>query len=156
MNEMIAEILAIALIITAFLAINLDNSIYSVISLGGVLIFSSLLYFYSGAYFAAIFQFAVGVGTIAVLLIVSETLDEEESHKKKLRTPVATIITAVLFSIPVLVFTIPVIQIIPETTTGFPYDLWDFRSVDVIIQGIVILVLAIGMAILLKSEKESE
>jgi NADH:ubiquinone oxidoreductase subunit 6 (subunit J) len=156
MNNMIIEILAVALIITAFLAINLDNSIYSVIALGCVLIFSALLYFFNGAFFAAVFQFAVGAGTIAVLLIVSETLDEQESHEKKPKLPIATIIAAVLFSIPVLIFTVPVIQIIPEATTGFPYDLWDFRSIDVIVQGIVILIIAVGMVILLKSQKGAE
>ena len=153
---MIIELLAIGLIVTAFLAVNLDNSIYSVIALGCVLIFSSLLYFFNGAYFAAIFQFAVGTGTIAVLLIVSETLDETESHERKLKLPIATIIVAVLFSIPVLIITVPVIQIIPETTTGFPYDLWDFRSIDVMIQGVVILILAVGMAIIMRTKKEGE
>ena len=64
---MIIELLAVALIITAFLAINLENSVYSVIALGCVLIFSSLLYFFKGAFFAALFQFAVGTGTIAIL-----------------------------------------------------------------------------------------
>jgi NADH:ubiquinone oxidoreductase subunit 6 (subunit J) len=153
MNNMIVELLAIGLLITAFLAIDLDDSVYAIISLGFVLIISSLLYLLNEAYFAAIFQFAVGIGTIVVLLIVSETLDEQISRKKENKIPVGTIIAALLISVPVLFFTIPVIRIIPEPTTGFAYDLWDFRSIDVMLQGIVILVLAIGMVILLKSEK---
>jgi NADH:ubiquinone oxidoreductase subunit 6 (subunit J) len=154
MNKMIVEVLAVGLLITAFLAIDLDDSIYAIISLGLVLILSSLLYLLNDAYFAALFQFAVGVGTIVVLLIVSETLDEQVPEKKESKKPVGTIIAAVLISIPVLFFTIPIIRIIPEPTTTFAFDLWDFRSIDVMLQGIVILVLAIGMIILLRSEKE--
>lgn len=153
---MIPEILAVGLLITAFLAVNLDDSVYAVISLGLVLVISSSLYLFNGAYFGAIFQFAVGVGTVVILLIVSETLDEHVPRTRDRRLPIGTIVAALLVSIPVLFIAIPVIRIIPEPTTGFPYDLWDFRSVDVMLQGLVILMLAVGMVILLKSEKEVE
>jgi NADH:ubiquinone oxidoreductase subunit 6 (subunit J) len=153
MNRMIVEILALGLLIAAFLAVSLDDSIYSVISLGVVLIISSLLYLLNEAYFAAIFQFAVGIGTVAVLLVVSDTLDAHSSSKKKTKVPLGTLVAAILVSIPVLFFSIPVIRIIPEPTTTFAFDLWDFRSIDVMLQGIVILVLAIGMAIILKPEE---
>jgi NADH:ubiquinone oxidoreductase subunit 6 (subunit J) len=151
---LIVEFLAVGIILTAFLAINLDDSFYSVLSLGSVLIISSLLYLLNNAYFAAIFQFATGIGTLAVLLVLGETLDREGPHREKPEIPIGTIVAAILLSIPVLFFTIPVIQIIPEPTSGVPFNLWDLRSVDVLLQGVVILVLTIGMVILLKPEKE--
>ena len=151
---MILEFLAVGIIFTAILAINLDDPFYSILSLGGVLIISALLYLINEAYFAAIFQFATGIGTIAVLLVLGETLDKGEQQKEKTKIPVGTIIAAILLSIPVLFFTIPVIQIIPEPTIGVPFNLWDLRSVDVLSQGVVILILAIGMIIILRHEKE--
>ena len=151
---MIVEFLVVGIILSAFLAINLDDSFYSVLSLGSVLIIASLLYWLNNAYFAAIFQFAAGIGTLAVLLVLGETLDREGPHREKPEIPIGTIVAAILLSIPVLFLTIPVIQVIPEPTSGVPYSLWDLRSVDVVLQGIVILVLTIGMVILLKPEKE--
>ena len=153
---MILEFLAVGIIFAAILAINLDDPFYSILSLGGVLIISALLYLVNEAYYASIFQFATGIGTVAVLLVLGETLERGELHKEKKKRPIGTIIAAILLSIPVLFFTIPVIQIIPEPTTGVPFNLWDLRSVDVLLQGLVILVLAIGMIIILRHEKEDE
>jgi NADH:ubiquinone oxidoreductase subunit 6 (subunit J) len=150
----IAELLALGLIITALLAVNLDDPVYSLMSLACVLLLSSLLYAENGAFFAAVFQSAAGIGTIAILLVISETLDEDMPQKRKRNRPVGTIVAAILLSIPVLYFTIPVVRVIPEPISGFPLAFWELRSVDVVLQGIVILVLATGMAILLKSERE--
>ena len=153
---MILEFLAVGIIFVAILAINLDDPFYSILSLGGVLIISALLYLANEAYFAAIFQFATGIGTVAVLLVLGETLDKGEQHKEKTKRPVGTVIAAILLSFPVLFFTIPVIRIIPEPTIGVPFNLWELRSVDVLLQGVVILILAIGMIIILRPEKEDE
>ena len=153
---MIVEFLAVGIIFAAFLAINLDDSFYSILSLGAVLIISSLLYFFNDAYFAAIFQFATGTGTLAVLLVLGETLDIDKPHREKQEIPTGTIVAAILLSIPVLFFTIPILRIIPEPTSGVPYSLWDLRSVDVLLQGVVILVLSIGIIFLLKPDKERE
>lgn len=153
-NKLILEILIIGLIVTALLAINVDDPIYSVISLACVFIITSLLYLMNGAYYAAIFQFVIAIGTLAILFVTAETLDETRIEKKTSKFPIGTIVAALILAIPVIFFTIPVIRIIPEPAGNLPYILWNLRSVDVILQGIIMLVIAIGMIILLKREKE--
>ncbi|MDX1813428.1 MAG: hypothetical protein R3319_01420, partial [Candidatus Bathyarchaeia archaeon] len=64
---MILEILSVGLIISACLAIFLDEAIYSVAALAGMFFLTALLYAFSDALFVAVFQFTVGAGTLAVL-----------------------------------------------------------------------------------------
>ena len=151
---MIVEILAIGLLITALLAVNVKNPVYSVASLACVFILVAILYYLSGAYFAALFQFIIGIGTLAVLFVVAETLDGGHDKAEYTERPYGTIIAALLLSIPMFIFTIPVVRIIPEPAGGLPYALWDLRSLDVVLQGVVILIIALGMVIILRHEKE--
>ncbi len=155
-NRLILEILAIGLVVTALLAVNVDDPIYSVISLACVFVITSLLYLVNGAYYAAIFQFVIGIGTLAILFVTAETLDETRFEKKPSKFPIGTIVAALILVVPVIFLTIPVIRIIPEPAGNLPYVLWDLRSIDVILQGIIMLVIAIGMIILLKNEREAD
>ena len=66
---MILEILAVGLIISACLAIFLEEAVYSVVALAAMYFLTSVLYAISGAVFVAVFQFAVGAGTLAILFL---------------------------------------------------------------------------------------
>ena len=57
---MILELLSAGLVITACLAIFLDEAVYSVVALAGTFLLTSLLYALNGAIFVAVFQFSVG------------------------------------------------------------------------------------------------
>ena len=72
---MILEILSVGLIISACLALFLDEAVYSVAALAGTFLFTSLIYALDGGVFAAIFQFAVGVGTLSILFLSGEMLE---------------------------------------------------------------------------------
>ena len=74
---MIFEILAVGLIISAVLALFLDEVIYSVAALAGTFFFTAFLYVENGALYAAIFQIAVGVGTLAILFLSGEMLGDK-------------------------------------------------------------------------------
>ena len=65
--------LAIGLVTSAVFAIYLKETVASVLSLGSMLILLSLLYFSLNAPFAAIFQLALGIGTVAVFLLAGDT-----------------------------------------------------------------------------------
>lgn len=152
---MILEIIGVGLLISACLAILLDEAIYSVAALAGTFLLTAILFAVSDAIFAAIFQFAVGIGTVAILFLEGETLSEQSSKKPKLNIPVIAVIIGVLLSLPAIFFTVSS----PHTasvSTGFASALWDLRALDVVLHGLVILTLAIGIAIVLYERKQKK
>jgi NADH:ubiquinone oxidoreductase subunit 6 (subunit J) len=149
---MILEIVGVGLLISACLAILLDEAIYSVAALAGTFLFTSALFALDGAIFAAIFQFAIGVGTVAILFLEGESLSERHVGKVKLSTPIIAVVVGIALSLPAIFFTISSPNNV-SVETGFAAALWDLRAVDVVLQGLVILTLAIGIAIVLHERK---
>ena len=78
---MILEIISIGLIVSACLALFLDEMVYSVAALSGTFIFTAILYILNGSVFAAIFQFVVGIGTLAILFLSGEMLGDKPTKK---------------------------------------------------------------------------
>ena len=150
---MILEVLASGLVITACLAIFLDEAIYSVVALTGTFFFTALLYALNGAIFVAVFQFAVGVGTLAVLFLSGEMLSEKPVVKTQPKNVLVVAILGALLSLPAvfLSFSSP-----NDTTFGasFGETLWNLRATDVVLQGIVIMTVALGIAIILYDKKK--
>jgi NADH:ubiquinone oxidoreductase subunit 6 (subunit J) len=149
---MILEVLASGLVITACLAIFLDEAIYSVVALTGTFFFTALLYAINGAIFVAVFQFAVGVGTLAVLFLSGEMLSEKPLKKTPPKTVLAVAVLGGLLSLPAVFLSI----FSPNTTTfgaSFGETLWNLRAADVVLQGLVIMSVALGIAIILYEKK---
>jgi NADH:ubiquinone oxidoreductase subunit 6 (subunit J) len=144
--------LAVGLVFSAFFAMYLKETVASVLSLSSMLILLSLLYFSLNAPFAAVFQLALGIGTAAIFLLAGDTLTKKSNAITSSKQKVLAIIASLLLSIPVILGT--------ETTETFPRTvsltlskaLWELRSIDVIAQGLVILAVAIGVALLLREE----
>ena len=145
---MILEILSIGLIVSACLALFLDEVIYSVAALSGTFLFTALLYYVNGAIYAAIFQFAVGVGTLAILFLSGEMLSDKSTKKTSPKKTVALIGAGVVLTLPAIFLSI-------SSSTGtysdasFGNALWNLSGVDVILQALVILTVALGIAIIL-------
>jgi NADH:ubiquinone oxidoreductase subunit 6 (subunit J) len=151
---MILELLAAGLIISACLAIFLDEAIYSVAALAGTLFLTSLLYAFSGALFAAVFQFAVGAGTLAVLFLAGEMLSETPA-KTSQKNLLLIIAVGVLLSLPTIFFSVSgTASILSEISFG--EALWDLRAVDVVLQGLVIMTVALGIVIVLHEKRKGE
>jgi NADH:ubiquinone oxidoreductase subunit 6 (subunit J) len=152
---MILEVLSAGLIISACLAIFLDEAVYSVAALAGTFIFTALLYALSDALFVAIFQFAVGAGTLAVLFLSGEMLSEKPTKKTPRKNLLLLIVIAVLLSLPAIFLSI-------SSPTGvlsgisFGEALWDLRALDVVLQGLVIMAVALGIAIVLHEKRNGE
>jgi NADH:ubiquinone oxidoreductase subunit 6 (subunit J) len=152
---MILEVLSAGLIISACLAIFLDEAVYSVAALAGMFIFTALLYALSDALFVAIFQFAVGAGTLAVLFLSGEMLSERPTKKTPRKNLLLVIVVGVLLSLPAIFLSI-------SGSTGvfsgisFGEALWDLRAVDVVLQGLVIMAVALGIAIVLHEKRNGE
>jgi NADH:ubiquinone oxidoreductase subunit 6 (subunit J) len=149
---MILEILSIGLIISACLAIFLDEAVYSVAALAATFFLTSLLYAFSGAIFLAVFQFAVGVGTLAVLFLSGEMLSEKPQQKTSLRNALTVVVAGILLSLPPLFLSIPISEV-SGSGVSFGKALWDLRAADVVLQGLVIMTVAIGIAIVLYDRK---
>jgi NADH:ubiquinone oxidoreductase subunit 6 (subunit J) len=145
---MILEILSVGLIVSAVLALFLDEVVYAVAALSGTFLFTALIYALNGSIYAAIFQFAVGIGTLAILFLSGEMLGEKPT-KKASPTKVGALMGAgVIFSLPAIFLSV---ANSPEVGTSLQVGdaLWNLRGVDVVIQGIVILTVALGIAIVL-------
>ena len=152
---MILEILSAGLIISVCLAIFLDEAVYSVSALVGAFFFISFLYVLSDAIFVAIFQFAVGVGTLAILFLSGEMLSEKPDKKTSLGKSLMVVTAGALLSFPAVFLSLS-----SPATVGsdiqFGEALWNLRAVDVVLQGLVIMTVALGTAIILYEKKKGE
>jgi NADH:ubiquinone oxidoreductase subunit 6 (subunit J) len=149
---MILEILSIGLIVSACLALFLDEAVYSVAALAGTFFFTALIYALDGAVFVAIFQFAVGVGTLTILFLSGELLSEKSVKKTSPNKALALIAGGVVLSLPALFLSIS-----GSTSAGvnisFGNALWNLNGMDVILQGLVILTVALGIVIVLYEKR---
>jgi NADH:ubiquinone oxidoreductase subunit 6 (subunit J) len=152
---MILEVLSAGLIISACLAIFLDEAVYSVAALAGTFIFTALLYALSDALFVAIFQFAVGSGTLAILFLSGEMLSEKPTKKTPRKNLFLIVVVGMLLSLPAILLSI-------SSPTGvlsgisFGEALWDLRALDVVLQGLVIMAVALGIVIVLHEKRNGE
>jgi NADH:ubiquinone oxidoreductase subunit 6 (subunit J) len=149
---MILEVLSAGLVITACLAIFLDEAVYSVVALAGTFLFTSLLYALSGAVFVAVFQFAVGAGTLAVLFLSGEMLSERPLKKTLPKNLLAVVVAGALLSLPTIFLSIatPANEV---SGVSFSEALWTLRAGDVVLQGLVVMTVALGIAIVLYEKR---
>ena len=154
--RMILELLAVGLVVSAFLAIYLDEAVYSVASLACTLFLMAILYALSDAGFAAVFQLAIGAGTLAILFLSGEMLSEKSSKEKSLKSMALAVGGAVLLSLPAIFLSVTTnpANVFPETS--FSEALWSLRAIDVVLQGLVILTIALGIVIVLYEKSEGE
>jgi NADH:ubiquinone oxidoreductase subunit 6 (subunit J) len=150
----VLEIVSIGLVISACLAIFLDEAVYSVAALAATFVLTSALYAFSGAIFVAIFQFAVGIGTLSILFLSGEMLSEKPLTKTKPITFIGVAVLGVILSLPAIFFSISSPSLVSSTTT-LGDALWNFDAVDVVLQGLVILTVAIGIVIVLHERKKN-
>ena len=150
---MIFEILAVGLIISAVLALFLDEVIYSVAALAGTFFFTAFIYVENGALFAAIFQIAVGVGTLAILFLSGEMLGDKPKMKTSPVRVGALVGAGAVLSLPAIFLSVSGST---GTTSGLDFGdaLWNVRGLDVVLQALVILTVALGIAIVLYEKKK--
>lgn len=153
---MIVELFAIGLVVSACLAIYLDEAVYSVASLACMFIFAAVLYALNSAIFAAVFQLAVGAGTLAVLFLAGEMLSEKPSGGKSLKNIFLVVAVAFLLSLPPIFLSVSAPVTTVSSSLPFAQTLWDLRALDVVLQGLVIVAVAIGVAIILHERKEDK
>ena len=149
---MILELLSVGLVISACLAIFLDEAVYSVAALAGTFFLTSMLYALTGAVFVAIFQFAVGAGTLAILFLSGEMLSATPT-KVPQKTLLSLVAIGVLLSLPAIFFSVSS-QTVVFSGVSFEEALWNLRAIDVVLQGFVIMVVALGIVIILYERRK--
>jgi NADH:ubiquinone oxidoreductase subunit 6 (subunit J) len=150
---MIFEILAVGLIISAILALFLDEVIYSVAALAGTFFFTAIIYMLNGALFAAIFQFAVGLGTLAILFLSGEMLADKPTKKTSRVRTGALIGVGTLLSFPAIFLSVSNSTVI-VSDVSFGDALWNVRGLDAVLQALVIFTVALGIAIVLYEKRK--
>jgi NADH:ubiquinone oxidoreductase subunit 6 (subunit J) len=149
----IFEILALGLIISAVLALFLDEVIYSVAALSATFFFTALIYVENNAIYAAVFQIAVAVGTLAILFLSGEMLGDKPKKKTSPKRTSALIGAGAVLSLPAIFLSV---SGSPGTNSNLDFSdaLWNVRGLDVVLQAIVILTVALGVAVVLYEKKK--
>lgn len=153
---MIPELLVVGLIVSACLAIYLDEAVYSVASLTCTFVLMTILYALNDATFVAVFQLATGAGTLAVFFLSGEMLSEKPTKKKPLRKVFQAVVVALLLSFPTIFFSVTVTPVKVSSNVSFAQALWSLRAIDVVLQGLVIMTVALGIAIVFYERKKGE
>lgn len=148
MIPFIFEILSVGLIVSAVLALFLDEVIYSVAALSATFLLTAVIYALNGSIYAAIFQFAVSIGTLAILFLSGEMLGDKPTKKASPTRTGLLVGAGVLLSLPAIFLSISGTPG-AMSTNDFGDALWNLRGLDVVLQAIVILTVAIGIAIVL-------
>ena len=154
-NDMLTyeDLFAVALVISAFLALHLDETIYAIISFAAALTLLSGLYFLMNAPFAAIFQLMIAVGAVAVFFLASEMLTPKKGLPQKMRGKILGLLIASVLAVLPLVVDLNVEASPKSHSLFFASALWEYRALDVIAQGIVVLTLALGIVMVLKRRR---
>jgi NADH:ubiquinone oxidoreductase subunit 6 (subunit J) len=146
-------LLVIGLVVSAFFAIHFDEAIYAVLSLAIMNIILSIFYFSLGTFFAAVFQLAMGIGTVAVLFLAGEMLTKGVDVAQTFKQRILGLVIGILLSIPSILAVGRKIAVASSFSVQFSTALWELRAIDVIAQGLVILTVALGIALVLKEKR---
>lgn len=149
---MILEVLSVGLIVSAVLALFLDEVQYAVAALAGTFLFTALIYALSGSIYGAVFQFAVGVGTLAILFLSGEMLSEKPLKKTSPGKFAALVGAGVALSLPEIFLSVSGTPA-ASSDASFGVALWDLRGLDVVLQSVVVLTIALGLFIVLYQKK---
>lgn len=147
-------LLVLGLVVSAFLAVYLDEAIYAVLSLAVMNIILSVFYFSLETPFAAVFQLTMGIGTVAVLFLAGEMLTTRVRTAQTLRQRLLGLMVGVLISVPSILAVGHRITVTPGFRFPFSTALWELRAIDVMAQGLVILTVALGIALILKEKRK--
>jgi NADH:ubiquinone oxidoreductase subunit 6 (subunit J) len=147
------EVISAGLVISACLAIFLDEAIYSVAALAATFMLTSVLYALSGAVYVALFQFSVGIGTLAILFLSGEMLSDKPLINTRPITIIGVGVLGAVLSLPAFFISIASPSTV-ASSASLGDALWNYDAVDVVLQGLVILTVAIGITIILYQRKK--
>ncbi|MDH5713014.1 MAG: hypothetical protein OEY83_03640 [Candidatus Bathyarchaeota archaeon] len=150
---MLDVLLVVGLVVSAFFAVYLDEAIYAVLSLAVMNVILSVFYFSLDTPFAAVFQLTMGIGTVAVLFLAGEMLTTKVSNAQTLRQRLLGLMVGVLLSVPSILAVGHKITVTPSFRFPFSTALWELRAIDVMAQGLVILTVALGIAMVLREKR---
>ncbi len=151
----VVEVVSAGLVVSACLAIFLDEAVYSVAALAGTFTLTALLYALNGGPYVAVFQFAVAVGTLSILFLSGEMLSEKPQSVTSPRKAIIVVAMGVVLSLPMILLSISSPNDV-NVGVSFGQTMWNLRAVDVVLQGLVVLTVTLGVGIVLyKSRRRS-
>lgn len=150
---MIFEFVSVCIVIFALLAIYLDELIYSLCSLTIMSILMTVLYALNGALNAAIFHITISMGTLIAFFLLGEELNGGRKAKKLSKKSLLILISLPLLSITFSLYPAENYTQFFLCDKPFAQVLWGLRGFDVVLQGIVVLSVALGASIILYEER---
>lgn len=153
MITLVSDIVAVVLVVSALYAVEHKRPIYSVGFLAAFFLALSFLYVALGAVFAAVFQLAIGIGTIAVLFLMGQMFERKASRRTSLRKEVRALGVFLVVALPSVIGLGEVKVAVSSSNPTFPVALWDLRALDIVAQAVVLLVTAIGVAVVLSERR---
>ena len=149
----LVEFISACIIVSACLAVYLDDVMYSLISLMIMFISTAVLYSLSGALYAAIFQLVVGAGALTAFFLLSEELTEHAKIKYDWRRMLLTLLVSLFLA------AVPILYPAENNASFFSCEepftsaLWSLRVIDIVLQGVAILTVALGVSVILYEER---
>jgi uncharacterized MnhB-related membrane protein len=145
---MIDVLIVVAILVCAFQALRVERLLISAIWLAGASALAALLIYLLGAPEVAVIELSVGAGLVTVLFVFAINIagDEVVSSNSPLPKPVTWILIGIAviligtFSLPYLNIPLPAPQM-----TSFARELWENRTLDVLLQVALIFAGVLGM-----------
>ncbi|MDH5363102.1 MAG: hypothetical protein OEY99_08560 [Aigarchaeota archaeon] len=153
MITLVNDILAVVLVVSALFAIEEKRPIISVVCLAAFFLALPLLYLSLGAVFAAVFQFAIGISTAAALFLVGQMFEQKAPRPSSLRKNISTLGVFLAVALPSVIGLGQIEAAVSSSNLPFSVALWDLRALDVLAQAMVLLVTAIGVAVVLSERR---
>ncbi|MCC6146856.1 MAG: NADH-quinone oxidoreductase subunit J [Anaerolineaceae bacterium] len=152
-------LIAAGAIICAVMAIRAGRLLTSALWLAATSALVALLMYMLGAPEVAVIELSVGAGLVTILFVFAINISGEEATNLKSALPkplawVSILIFFILlgyFSLPAFLQPLPEAQIIPLKTV-----LWEYRSLDVVLQAVLIFAGVLGLIGLLAEEKPGQ
>ena len=152
------QILAVAIVLCALMAVRARELLTAAIWLAGTSALVALLLYLLGAVFVAVIELSVGAGLVTVLLVLAVSMAQERELVLAPAVPRAFAWALVVgVSALLLAFLLPSSVTPPALTeVSFSEMLWQQRSLDVMLQVVLIFAGVVGILGLLQEGLQPE
>ncbi|MCE1255373.1 MAG: DUF4040 domain-containing protein [Anaerolineae bacterium] len=145
---MLYILIVAGLLICAFMAIHSGRLISSALWLAGASALTALMMYMLGAAEVAVIELSVGAGLVTILFVFAINITGEEAIEMKALVPRPLAITLVVAAAVLLIYmTLPGmgIELPAPQVSGFVKTFWEDRSMDALLQMVIIFAGTVGM-----------
>ena len=145
---MLYILVVVALLVCAFMAIRTGRLLSSALWLAGASALTSIIMYLLGAPEVAVIELSVGAGLVTILFVFAINIAGDEAIEVKSLIPWPLALILVIAAAGMLLFmALPGLgaELQPAQLTGFVHTFWEDRSLDALLQIILIFAGTLGM-----------